>query len=425
MSQFNYNSDVEIDKKIYLNDISRDAPLVNPVSDDTLYRAQHYRLGRVRQQLKDNDCTAILLYDPVNIRYATDASNMQIWTAHNASRYALIFADGPVILWEFHNCEHLAAQLDTIDEIRLAVNWAYFGAGPRVSEKAEEWASEIASLMHQHGGGNMRLAVDKMEPEGVFCLQKKGFSLQQGQPIMEMARAIKSDDELQLMRWTINVCEHAMKRMYQEQRPGMTENEVWAYLHYENIRNGGEWLETRLLATGERTNPWMQECSNKKIIEGELLGFDTDMIGPYGYCADISRTWTVGHTKPTDEQRRLYTIAYEQVHYNMERIKPGMSFKEFTDIAWPIPEQFYKNRYCCVVHGIGMADEYPAIAHQGNDWEKAGYDGVFQENMTVCVESYIGEEGGKEGVKVEEQVLITKDGCVPLSTFRWEEDWLR
>ncbi|MDI3325781.1 Xaa-Pro peptidase family protein [Pontibacterium granulatum] len=412
------------DKKTYLNDVSRDAPLVNPVSDETLHRTQHYRLERVRQQLRENDYAAILLYDPVNIRYATDSSNMQIWTAHNASRYAMIFANGPVLLWEFHNCEHLASHLDTIDEIRLAVNWAYFGAGPRVSEKAEQWACEIADLMHQHGGGNKRLAVDKMEPEGVFCLQQKGFSLHQGQPVMEMARALKSDDELELMRWTINVCEHAMERMYQEQRAGMTENELWAYLHYENIRNGGEWIETRLLASGERTNPWMQESSNKVMQEGEMLGFDTDMIGPYGYCADISRTWTVGHARPTDEQRRLYATAYEQVHYNMDMIKPGMTFKEFTEKAWPIPEHFHKNRYCCVIHGIGMADEYPAVAHQGNDWASAGYDGVFHENMTVCVESYIGEEGGKEGVKVEEQVLITKDGCAPLSTFRWETEWL-
>lgn len=412
------------DKKTYLNDVSKDAPLKNPVTDATLITAQHYRLERVRQQLRDNDYAAIVLYDPVNIRYATDSSNMQIWTAHNASRYAMVFADGPVLLWEFHNCEHLAAHLDTIDEIRLAINWAYFGAGPRVTEKADQWASEIADLMQQYGDGNTRLAVDKMEPEGVFSLQNKGISLHQGQPVMELARSIKSAEELELMQWTIQVCEHAIERMYQEQRPGMTENELWAYLHYENIRNGGEWIETRLLSSGERTNPWMQESSNKVMQAGEMLGFDTDMIGPYGYCADISRSWTVGHTRPTDEQRRLYANAYEQVQSNIELIKPGMSFEEFTESSWPIPQQFYKNRYCCVIHGIGMADEYPAVAHKGKDWVSAGYDGIFHENMTICVESYIGEEGGKEGVKVEEQVLITKDGCVPLSTFRWETEWL-
>ncbi len=412
------------EKRTYLNDLGKDAPLVNPVSSDTLYRAQHYRLNRVREKLSEADIAAILLWDPVNIRYATDASNMSIWTAHNPTRYAMVFADGPVILWEFHNCQHLASHLDTIDEIRTATSWAYFGSGPRLQEKAERWAAEIIDVMRTYGGGNMRLAIDRMAPEGIPSLEKGGVITLPGQGLMEHARVIKSPDELTLMRWTIHVCEHAMQRMYEEQRPGMSENQCWAYLHFENIRNGGEWIETRLLASGERTNPWMSESSHKIMAEGEILAFDTDMVGPYGYCADISRTWTVGHTKPTDEQRRLYANAYEQVHYNMGLLKAGMHFKTFIDNSWKMPNEFYKNRYSYLVHGIGMADEYPGVVYGGHDWDSTGYDGVFEAGMTVCVESYIGSDGGKEGVKVEEQVLITEDGCEPLSTFAWETHWL-
>ncbi len=412
------------DKSKYLNDVAKDRPLKNPVTENVHKTARAYRLQRVREQLVRNDCAAALLYDPVNIRYATDASNMQVWTAHNASRYAMVFADGPVIIWEFHGCAHLCEHLETVDEVRSAINWAYFGAGPRVSEKAKEWALEIVALLRLHGGGNMRLAVDKMEPEGVACLEAKGVRLVQGQMVLEQARAIKSPEELELMKWTIRVCEHGMQRMHDELRPGMTENELWAYLHFENIRHGGEWIETRLLASGPRTNPWMQESSDRVMHEGEIIAFDTDMIGPYGYCADISRAWTVGHVPPTAEQRRLYNVAYEQIQHNMDVLKAGMSFKDFVDKSWPIPEEFYKNRYCCVAHGIGMADEYPAIAHPGWDWERAGYDGVFEENMTICIESCIAVEGGREGIKLEEQVLITKNGCVPLSTFKWERDWL-
>lgn len=411
-------------KKTYLNDTARDEPLSNPVSDEVLRRARAYRLQRVRDQLARQDCAAVLLYDPVNIRYATDASNMQIWTAHNASRYAMVFADGPVIIWEFHNCEHLCNHLETVDEVRNAINWAYFGAGPRVSEKAREWAAEIADLLRQHGGGNMRLAVDKMEPEGVPCLTGHGVELLQGQPLLEQARAIKSAEELELIKWTLQVCERGMQRMSDELRPGMTENELWSWLHFENIRHGGEWIETRLLASGPRTNPWMQESSDRVMQEGEIIAFDTDMIGPYGYCADVSRAWTVGHVAPKPDQRRLYRAAWEQIQYNMDILRPGMSFREFTEKAWSIPDEFYRNRYCCVAHGIGMADEYPAIAHAGEDWARAGYDGMFAENMTVCIESCIAVEGGEEGIKLEEQVLITRDGCVPLSRFRFEDDWL-
>jgi Xaa-Pro aminopeptidase len=147
------------------------------------------------------------------------------------------------------------------------------------------------------------------------------------------------------------------------------------------------------------------------------------MVGPYGYCSDISRTWLVGDGHPSDEQRKLYEYAYAQVHYNMDILRPGMTFKEFSDKAWKIPEQFVKNRYCCLAHGIGMVDEYPSIAHQV-DWDGAGYDGRFEVGMTVCVESYIGADGGSQGVKLEQQVVLTENGCVSLTDCTFENDWL-
>lgn len=400
-------------------------PLINPVSDEQHQRAIKYRLARVRRQLLKSDCSAILLYDPVNIRYATDSSNMQVWTMHNYARYTLVFAQGPVIQWEFHNCEHLLKDNILVDEVRTAINWSYFGAGSRITEKAQQWATEINALMSEHGAGNLRLAIDKADLEGLELLQQSGLQLIDGHRLMEEARKIKSADEIALMRWTIEVCERGIERMYNEIRPGMSENELWAWLHFENIRNGGEWIETRLLSSGERTNPWMQESSDKTLREGELLCFDTDLIGPYGYCADISRAWSVGHVPPSDEQRRLYAIAYEQVQTNMALLKPGLSYREFSEKAWKIPDEFYHNRYCAISHGVGLCDESPAVAHWGNDWQNSGYDGVFEENMVVCVESYIGEQGGAEGVKLEQQVLITADGICELSQYPWNNDWLR
>ena len=88
-------------KLTYLNSEGADRPLISPIADEVLQRARRYRLGRIRQQLRAFDCAAVLLYDPVNIRYALDVSNMQVWTAHNAIRYALVFAEGPAIMFEF------------------------------------------------------------------------------------------------------------------------------------------------------------------------------------------------------------------------------------------------------------------------------------------------------------------------------------
>jgi Xaa-Pro aminopeptidase len=211
-----------------------------------------------------------------------------------------------------------------------------------------------------------------------------------------------------------------MARMHERLQAGMTENELFAILHERNVALGGEWIEYRALASGGRTNPWFQEAGHRMIRPGELVGFDCGMVGPYGYTADVSRTFLCPPGKPTREQRRLYRTAREQIEHNLALIRPGLSFRELCDKAWPIPDEFVANRYPTSVHGIGMSDEWPMIKHP-QDWESGGYDGEIVPDMTLCVESYIGAEGGAEGVKLEEQILVTNDGYQLLSTFPYEE----
>jgi Xaa-Pro aminopeptidase len=344
---------------------------------------------------------------------------MQLWMTHNASHYALVFAEGPAIDFEYKGSEHVAKDIEIIDEIRTAISWFYFSAGTRLQERLDKWADEIADLMRQHGRGNKRLAVDKMEPEGVDALRRRGLALVEGQQVTEHARKIKSPEELQLMRWTVKVCEAGMARMYENSLPGKTEQEIWAELHYENIRSGGEWLETRLLAAGPRTNPWFQECSDYVCREGDMLAFDTDLIGPYGYCADISRAWTIGHVRMTNQQRELYSAAREQIEHNLAALKPGLSFREYNEKTWRIPERYRARKYSCVFHGVGMADEWPSLPLHP-DFDRAS-EGMLEENMVVCVESLIGEVGGRECVKLETQALITAKGAERLDSFPWED----
>src|SRR5690606_64263 len=143
----------------------------------------------------------------------------------------------------------------------------------------------------------------------------------------------------------------------------------------------GEWLETRLLTVGPRTNPWFPECSDSVAQEGEMLGFDTDMIGPYGYCADLSRSWTIGHRRMTGAQRNLYAAALDQIAHNLALLKAGISFEEFNAKSWKIPEKYIAGRYSVVIHGVGMADEHPSLPLHP-DW-KSSIKGAFEENMTV------------------------------------------
>lgn len=407
-------------KREYLNQEGADRPLKSPIPKATLVTARGYRKRRMIEKVREHDCAAILLYDPVNIRYALDVANMQVWMMHNASHYAMVCADGHAIAFEYSRSEHVAQGIETVDEIRPARSWFYFSSGNLLPQRVEHWADEIADIVRERGGGrNMRLAVDKLEPLGVDALRKRGVILVEGQELTEHARKIKSPEEMELMRWTIRVCEAGMARMYETSIPGKTEQEIWAELHYENIRSGGEWIETRLLTAGQRTNPWFQECSDSVVKEGDMLSFDTDMVGPYCYCADLSRSWTVGHVRMTNGQRALYKAALDQIHHNLSILKPGMAFAEFNEKSWRIPEKYQPCRYSVALHGVGMVDEWPSIPTHV-DYGSRSLSGHFEPGMVVCVESLIGEQGGPECVKLETQVLITASGTERLDSFPWE-----
>ncbi|MGN6379055.1 MAG: M24 family metallopeptidase [Gaiellales bacterium] len=406
-------------KREYLNAAGADRPLVSPIPHSTLVAARGYRKRRLVEQVARHGCTAILLFDPTNIRYALDAANMQVWAAHNPFHYALVFADGHAIDFEYRGSEHVVRGLETIDEIRPAYAWFYMYSAENLAEWVDTWAREIVDALRERTAGDLRLAVDKLEPPGVDALRRYGVTLVEGQELTEHARMIKSPQEIELMRWTLRVCEAGMARMYEQSVAGRTEQEIWAELHHENIRSGGGWLETRLLAVGERTNPWFQECSGHVAQSGDMLAFDTDMIGPYGYCADLSRSWTIDHVDMTAEQRSLYAAAREQIEHNLALIEPGMDFREYSRRSWPIPHRYLANRYSCLLHGVGLSDEYPAAyaPQDAADFQA----GVFQPGMVVCVESLIGEQGGREAVKLETQALVTDTGAERLDSFPWED----
>lgn len=126
------------------------------------------RLAKVRAQLAELDYAAALLSDPINIRYATGSRNMAVWTLHAPGRYVFVPVEGPVVLFEYGTPSQMEAQgvfeLATVDEVRPAIAWFYFSSGPRTQEKAQQWATEIISLMRHHGAANRRLAVDRCEP---------------------------------------------------------------------------------------------------------------------------------------------------------------------------------------------------------------------------------------------------------------------
>ena len=376
-----------------------------------------YRLNRVREQLVNNNIGACILFDPINIRYATDTRNMAVFSFHLMTRYVFIPANGPVILFEYPKCEHIYENNCTIDEVREIISWDHFSSGNNVYDKALQWSQIINDLMKKYSSENKYLAIDVCDPVGINALKDNySYKLVNAQKYLEIARSIKSEDEIVCIKASLKTAERGISLMHENLQAGMTEEELWSILHKTNIENGGEWFETRLLNSGPKTNPWFQECSGRIIQKGDIVAFDTDMVGPYGYCADISRTFVEGQ-KLSEYQKKIHNLAFDNVKYNEQLIKPGVTFREFAEKAWQLPDNCFENHYPCQIHGVGMSDEWPFIAYPNKDYSNGDFSGVFDENMVVCVESYIGEVGAKEGVKLENQYLVTKNGLELLSTY--------
>jgi len=379
-------------------------------------KLRSYRLDRVKKELEKNNLEACILFDPVNVRYALDTVNMSVYNMHNLTRYCFVPINGPVILYEYFNCEGLSSHLNLINEIRPAITWDYFSNGDQASSQLEKWVNEVKDLTNSYCKSK-KLAIDVLNGPAVTALNKAGIEVVDAKLILEQARVIKSPEELKCMKASIDVAEIGINKMREELKAGMTEDELWSILHKTNIEHGGEWIECRILSSGQRTNPWMQESSNKIIQSGEMVSFDTDMVGPYGYCADISRAFVEGH-KFNGEQKIIYLMAVDQINHNSRLIKSGMSFKEFTEKSWKLPDEYYGNRYSCMVHGIGLCDEWPMIRYPTDGGQREGH---FEENMTITVETYIGKVGGKEGVKLEQQYLVGKNGLELMSHHALED----
>jgi Xaa-Pro aminopeptidase len=369
---------------------------------------QQYRFDRVQEQLAEQGVGGIILMDPMNLRYATASTNMQIWAMHNACRYAWVGADGSVILWEFSGCEFLAGHSRFVQQVRPAVGTTYFIAAARQAEQAARWSAEMLEVIREHAGLGVPIAFDHLPFACLKQLEARGVTVIDGQVLMEMARRIKGPDEIRAMRCAVHACEATTAEMREALAPGMTEREVWAKLHAGNIRRAGEWIETQILSSGPRTNPWMQEASSRIIEDGDIVAYDTDLVGAYGMMVDISRSWLAGDKPARPVARQAHSLAVEQLVRNTELLTPGRRFRELTFEAWTPPVEDYRH-YCCLFHGVGQCDEYPEI-YFPEAWQEWGSDGVLEPNMVLTVEAFVGSRHGGEGVKLENQVLVTEDG---------------
>lgn len=389
-----------------------------------LQAMRRFRWERLTKAINDRGYGGLLVFDPLNIRYATDSTNMQLWNTHNPFRAVLLCADGYMVIWDYKNSPFLSEFNPLVREQRSGADLFYFDRGDKVDVAADTFSNEVRVLIEAHGGNNKRLAVDKIMLHGLRALEAQGFDIMEGEELTEKTRAIKGVDEIKAMRCAMHACEVAVAKMEEAARDGvprgdMSEDDIWAVLHAENIKRGGEWIETRLLASGPRTNPWFQECGPRIVQNNEVVSFDTDLVGSYGICCDISRSWWIGDAAPRPDMIYAMQHGHEHIMRNMEMLKPGVHMRDLSLNTHVLDAQFQKQKYGCLMHGVGLCDEWPLIAYPDHLVDGA-YDYVLEPGMVLCVEALVSPEHGDFSIKLEDQVLITEDGYENLTTYPFD-----
>lgn len=401
-----------------MNDAPHAAPPRKPgFTDAELGELRAYRLGRLREKMKAAEVALCVFTNPVNLRYAADFREYPMFQSHIPTNYLFVPVEGAL---RMHGAWR--RNLPAVGEYRQSDLLTAFDGGFDLRRNNARFAASLTAFLkekHLYERG-ARVALERFLPGSIAAAAQTGLQMHDAEILAEQARAIKSEMELRCMRHSVAVAEFGIARMLEHLAPGITENQLWSVLHQINIAHDGDWIDGRVLSSGARTNPGLGEATDKVIEAGELVAFDTDMIGPFGYCADISRTVLCRPAKPNARQKHAYRHAHDEVCHNLELLRPGITFAEISARGFARRDEFIARRYPCMMHGVGVCDEYPKIFYR-EDWERDGYDGVVEENMVLCVESYSGSEHGGEGVKLEQMARITGDGCELLSQYPFEQ----
>ncbi|MEM9232497.1 MAG: Xaa-Pro peptidase family protein [Pseudomonadota bacterium] len=379
-------------------------------------RLHAWRMGRLHAEMREKDVAMAVFVSPISLRYAVGYRTYGLFQAHIPTSYLFVPLDGPIVMHGAYG------DVENCDSTRPARPINVFDGGPDLGDAARLFAEDVSNHLAECGATNRRVAIEYVNPTITMALLQRGIEVIDGVQISEMARVIKNEDEVACIRWACAVAELGIAKVQEALRPGVSELQLWGLLNYTNLANDGDWHDGRMLASGPRINPWLQEASPRRVEAGDLVGFDTDMIGPMGYCADISRTIFCGPGRPSRRQKELYRLAVAEIEHNLGLVAPGITLNDFQARAFPVPEEFQKQAYTCVVHAVGMCDEYPRInpIFRGPN----PYDGVIEAGMVLCIESYMGAVGERDGVKLEQQVLVTETGYEPLSTYPLDADLL-
>jgi Xaa-Pro aminopeptidase len=382
-------------------------------------RLRTQRLQRAKRVLESSECGALLCFDMNNIRYIT-ATHIGTWAQDKLNRFCLLARGDDPIMWDFGSAaRHHQLYNPWLGERSRAGISTLRGAMSPASGRAEDVAGKIRTELEQRGLLGEPVGVDAIELPVLFALQAEGIKIVDGQQLMQKARLIKTEDEITLLNTACMMVDAAYEELYRVMRPGMKENECVALVNKVLYDLGSEFVEGVNAISGERCNPHPHVYTDRVLRPGDPAYFD--ILHSYmGYKTCYYRTFAVGSASRA--QVDAYRRCREMLDEAIDLIKPGVTTGDVAEV-WPKAQDFgFPNEEAAFAlqfgHGVGLSI-----------WEKPVFSRLVsidhpepvEEGMVFALETFWPAADGWSAARIEEQLVVTADGCEIITRFPAEQ----
>jgi len=382
-------------------------------------RMREYRVARIKKYMDEFDIECLLLFDTGNKRYSTstavaspEVDNMGRYAIIPRNGYPHIFGFGSEVAAEKLNCPWIA-------DYTFPAHGTMYGALPMDWKCYEGFLKDLDMVLDNHGldKGKCRIGVDIIESQIMLAMMEKGYTLADGQKVMQYARAVKNEDEIMCLKHGAAIVDAAFHRIAQTIQPGMKENDLQAAASHEMHRLGAQWVHNVQVTTGNRTNPHPHLSSDRLIQPGDMIFMDVVCLFN-GYHTCVYRCFCCG--KPTAKQKEIHARCLEYQLGGIEAVKPGVTTADIATV-WPDykamgakdEHEIFGLQYG---HGIGVGLwEFPIISRAYS----IEHPVEIEPGMVFALETYAGD--GYDGVRLEDEVVVTETGIEVITKFPTDE----
>ncbi len=380
-------------------------------------RLRNERLAKAKAALAASDLGALVCYDFDNIRYIT-GTHVGEWCRNKMNRYCLLPKDGEPLLFDPASPAKKISCPWIADRVFPAVG-SMRGAIPPETGSVEGVADDVLKWLKEYGVDKKPVGMDIADIPLIRTLEKRGLEIVDGQEVMLEARITKTKDEVELLKVSAAMVDAAYEEVVRHIRPGNRENDLVAVANQVLYSLGSELVECVNSVAGERGKPHPHTFSDRIIRPGDMIFLDI-MHSYMGYRTCYYRTFICG--KPSREQLEAYATAWKWLKNSIDAVKPGATTADVAK-AWPAPGEFglkTENEAFLLQfgHGVGLSI-----------WEKPVISRLFslehpypmREGMVFALETYCPSADGRGAARIEEEVVVTKDGHERIFRYPIEE----